>query len=57
MIPEYFGKQRVDGWVCYAPHTVATVSNSAAACLSLDVETKLEEKRVEAEFLCPYRTQ
>ena len=56
LIPEYFGKQRVDGWVCYAPHTINKVSDGTAVCLASDVETKLEQKRIEAEFLCPYKT-
>ena len=53
LIPDNFGKQRVDGWVCYPKH-----SNCASGCAGADAEdaeAKVERMRIDAEVLYPLK--
>lgn len=53
LIPDNFGKQRVDGWVCYPKH-----NNCVSGCAvdaAEDVETKVEQMRIDADVLLQYK--
>ena len=55
LIPEYFGKQRVDGWVCYPSHNAGACTAGHGHTAAGAIDTKLEQMRIEAEVLCPYK--
>ena len=52
LIPDNFGKQRVDGWVCYPKHNTCA---SGAGADAEDTETKVERMRIDAEVLCQHK--
>ena len=53
MIPDNFGKQRVDGWVCYPKRKKC--ASGCAGDGAEDSETKVQRMRIDAEVLLQYK--
>ena len=58
LYPRFFGKlKREDAWVVYDGETDAEAERrSATPCVKLGASALLEQKRIDTDILCPYKS-
>ena len=58
LYPRFFGKpKREDAWVVYDGETDAEAElRSATPCAKLGAGALLEQKRIDTDILCPYKS-